>query len=806
MRELEAIEQQVEVATLSLGERVQRIYDALHALHDLTLATFSMTPRDPDRVAAWLGDAGFGLDEQGYFERLEVLARARAGASDPGTQTYYANEAISNDPEAVFRMYAIRELPRVVRGIKTRLPGLAWVYYQDATGFAMTHPMHDPSTVVPADFDWHSYFTYESVSPEVNPKREIRWTPPNIDYGGKGLMVSASIPLYADDELIGVWSFDVPVRSLVYGNFIAPGREDQSVFIVDRDGYLVAHDTMETLVAPEGGNVHREHLRSLGGDFGDLDVTELISRGRGHLELVDGSGASRYAVYGVVEQLDWLVVVTVPTQDVVARTRALFDASPMGIALVDPKGLVVETNAELARIVALPPSAFLGQALGDLLQGDIRSELEALLETTLASGAGGPSEGTIRSGTDDPTPVRVVTRRIGFSKEPAVLVAFEDMTERKRLQAQLLQTQKIQAIGQLAGGVAHDFNNLLTAILGSASLLRMRAPESYHELIDSIVYASERAAAITGRLLAFSRREMVQPTRIYLPELLRGLELLLTRLVGDDVIVAFELEGDVPTVHADPGQMEQIVMNLVLNARDALPEGGRIDVRLRRCEEGPPAACLSVEDNGVGMSEATRARVLEPFFTTKAHGTGLGLATVDEVVRLCGGSLKLDSKLGEGTQVHVRLPAAAETEDDVAAPAPASKAIALNGLVLVVDDEPLVRQAAQRLLEDQGLRVQGAANAEQALEHLERGEVELVLSDVVMPGLSGRELMERCRSRWPTVAVVLMSGYTDDHIVRSGVDALNVPLVRKPFTLEQLLDAFTRALNAARRSAQPSSQ
>jgi len=792
MRELEAIAQQVEVATLGLGERVARIYDALYALHDLTLATFSMTPRDADRIAEWYDASGFGIDEHGYFERLDVLARARAGESDPDTQTYYANAKIADDPEARSRMYAMRELPRVVRGIRERLPGLAWVYYQDATGFAMTYPMHDPCTVVPADFDWHTYFTYESVKPEVNPEREIRWTPPNIDYGGKGLMVSASIPLYADDALVGVWSFDVPVRSLVYRSLVAPSREEQSAFVIDREGFLIAHDTVEALVAPAGGSVVREHVRSLGGDFAHLDVAALLAEGRGTAELRDGIGAARYAVYGAVERLDWLVVVTVPTEDVVARTRALFDASPMGIALVDPLGRIEQSNAELARIVGGPP----GASLHDLLGDDLREQVDGLIATTLSEGAAGPAEGTIRSG-DALTPVRLVTRRLASGGQPNVLVAIEDMTERRRLQAQVLQTQKMQAIGQLAGGVAHDFNNLLTAILGSATLLRMRAPDAHQELIESIIYASERAAAVTGRLLAFSRQEMVRPRRVDLSALVRGLELLLTRLVGEDVALAFEVGEDVPEVRADPGQVEQIVMNLVVNARDALPTGGRIDVKLHRCSRSTgDAACLVVSDDGAGMDAETRARVFEPFFTTKSNGTGLGLATVHDIVRGCGGAVEIDSEVGRGTTVHVSLPADDARPDDEAPQTGPPELGPIDGAVLVVDDEPLVRQATERMLRHEGLSVVTAASGEEALAHLERehASTALVLSDVVMPDAGGRELVERIGARWPSIRVVLMTGYTDDDILRKGVESSDVPLVRKPFSRDQLLEAIALAL------------
>ena len=857
MRELEVIGRQVDVASRNVRERVARLYDALHALHDLTHAAFATTPPDAARVDAWIEHAGFEIDEHGYFERRDVLARARAGETCPRTQIYYASEALSKDAEARRRMYALREVPRAVKGIQERLGGLAWIYYQDATGFAMTYPMHDPCTVVPADFDWHEYFTYRSVAPDNNPEREIKWTPPNIDYGGKGLMVSVSIPLYHGDVLVGVWSFDVPVRTLVEDVIIESAAQDRSSFIAGSDGFLLAHDSIETVVAPDEGAVYRERVSALGGEFAKLDIAELIAEEGGELELVAADGRSIYAVHRTIPGLDWLLVVTVPARALVeviersfldaftraktgdlshriaeaggdlktiaegyndvaealeqsmtalaasrSQLRAIFDASPYGIALVSQDGLVVDANEELARMVTSAGDSIIGADVGSAAVGEFGEAVRSLLKTTIEDGKGGPLEGELDGPGGTPLPVRIITRRFDRDGRLCILAGIEDITDRRRLQAQLVQTQKMQAVGRLAGGVAHDFNNLLTAILGSASLLTpLQLRDEDRDLVDTIVFSAERAAALTSQLLAFSRQQVVHPRAVDLVGLVRALVKILRRLVDKSTALRLEIDDNAPQIFADRSQMEQVVLNLVLNARDAVGQQGRITIALRpEAHDGLSGVALSVIDNGSGMDADTRERLFEPFFTTKRTGTGLGLATVRDIVRHGHGDIRVASSPGEGTTITVWMPAA-KRERGSAESRPAA-ALARTGLIVVVDDEPLVRRVACRTLEAAGFGVVGVPGGGEALSQLaQRGdEIILVLTDVAMPIMGGHELARRARELRPALPVLLMTGYADDAARDSGVD---YPLLHKPFKSVDLVAAVRHALDEASGQALP---
>jgi len=503
MRELESIAKQVEVTALSIRERIARIHDALYALRDLTLSLYESTPRDQDVVRDWLARCGFGLDQHGYFERLELLERARAGEVDPGVHIYYANEAIAQDPEALFRMYALRGLPRGLETIGRRLPGLAWLYYQDATRLVIVYPMHDPCTVVPPDFDWRAYHTYMLVNPENNPGRRILWTPPNIDYGGKGLMVAPSIPLYRDDEFFGVWSFDVPVDSLIHDSLVDTVVAGQQGFIVDREGILIAHDSLATLVAPGVGDVYRKPLAELGGGFGSLDLQRLWSTGQARL--TDAQGELCYAIARPIPALDWLLVATFPAQGVLQqmersfleafdharegnlshrvenvgiaglqklvdgfnamaatvqstlegkestmrelessrdRTRAVFDASPVGLGVVDTGGVVVDINGELERLTGRIAPADKVLRLMDLAPQELSGELQQLLDDAVDRGCAGPVETELINAEGVFVPVRLLARRLDHQAEIHVLLGVEDITGRRRLQAQLLHTQK----------------------------------------------------------------------------------------------------------------------------------------------------------------------------------------------------------------------------------------------------------------------------------------------------------------------------------------------------------------------------
>jgi PAS domain S-box-containing protein len=378
-----------------------------------------------------------------------------------------------------------------------------------------------------------------------------------------------------------------------------------------------------------------------------------------------------------------------------------------------------------------------------------------------------------------------------------------DTTERRLLEAQYQQAQKMEAVGRLAGGVAHDFNNVLTAILGYCELLLpdFHPGDPHRADLEEIQKAGTRAAGLTRQLLAFSRQEIIEPTLLDLKAVVSDMWPMLERLIGEDVTVSLNLGPESAPVKADRGQVEQIVMNLVVNARDAMPRGGTLtiatanvdldaDYAATHAEVRPGAyVALTVTDTGTGMTPEVKARLFEPFFTTKevGKGTGLGLATVHGIVKQSGGSVGVYSEVGKGTSFHVYFPRADAAERVADERPQVTERRTDEATVLVVEDEEGLRGLTRRLLLRQGYNVLVAANAADALRLFEDNpSIDLVLSDVVMPGASGPELARHLAERRPGLKVIYMSGYTEDTIARHGVLKSEIAFLHKPFTSETL--------------------
>jgi two-component system, cell cycle sensor histidine kinase and response regulator CckA len=378
-----------------------------------------------------------------------------------------------------------------------------------------------------------------------------------------------------------------------------------------------------------------------------------------------------------------------------------------------------------------------------------------------------------------------------------------DVTERRALEAQYQQAQKMEAIGQLAGGVAHDFNNLLTVILGYCEMLRdgLDADDQCQLDLAQIQKAGESAAGLTRQLLAFSRKEIIEPTLLDLNVVLANMRAMLNRLIREDVKIVLSLRPEPAAVKADSGQIEQIVLNLAVNARDAMPQGGTLTIEIANVELDDAYAKvhlgvtpgsyvrLAVTDTGSGMTPEVKAHLFEPFFTTKelGVGTGLGLATVHGIVKQNDGSITVTSEIGKGTSFHVYFPQADASEMVVVAPPPVARARAGGETVVVVEDAEGLRLLVTKLLERLGYTVLIAANADHAVQLFEdHPSIDVLLTDVVMPGTSGPELTRRLVARWPELKVIYMSGYTDEAIVHHGVLDPGIAFLHKPFTAETL--------------------
>lgn len=494
---------------------------------------------------------------------------------------------------------------------------------------------------------------------------------------------------------------------------------------------------------------------------------------------------------------------------------AALDAAANAVVITGRQGTIQWVNRAFTELTGYAPDEAIGQNPRMLNSGvHDPSVFTRLWETLLA---GDTWHGQITNRRKDGsryvedqtiTPVRDARGEITH-----FIAIKRDLTQEQRLEAQVQQAQKMETVGRLAGGVAHDFNNILTVINGSADLAlgRLTEGDPLRDDLTRILRAGERGAALTRQLLAFSRKQIVQPVVVDLAALVTDIQPLLGRLLGEDIELLVSVDASAaPRIKVDPGQIEQVVMNLAVNARDAMPTGGRLTLALRETRMDAAMAAtlggvkpgdyvtLTVTDTGIGMDAATQERVFEPFFTTKGPGlgTGLGLATVYGIVKQSGGLVTIDSAPSRGTSVHVSLPRAEEAVQR--GEGPASRA-ASRGLetILVVEDEDAVRHIAERMLRMAGYTVLSAPTAARALEILESAEPapDLLLTDIVLPELDGADLAARARHARPSLKVLYMSGYTDDAVVRRGVQTRTAQFLGKPFTHAELAQKVRAALD-----------
>lgn len=497
------------------------------------------------------------------------------------------------------------------------------------------------------------------------------------------------------------------------------------------------------------------------------------------------------------------------------RFRALVENSREVLLLIDAEGRITYSTPSVEAQFGWRADHVTGRRLADFLhpedQKPVSERLSNLVsrpgDRTMTEARFRHADGTYRS-VDT-----VVTNRLHEPGVASLVFDARDITEGRRLEEQLRQAQKMEAVGRLAGGVAHDFNNLLTAILGYCNLaledMPVGAPNRRD--LEEIRDAGERAATLTRQLLAFSRRQTLQPRPVNLSELVRQIEKMLCRLIGEDVALETILADDLPRVKADPSSIEQIVVNLAVNARDAMPSGGRLLIETARVDLDQSYADthatvvpgsyvrLAVTDTGEGMDASIRARVFEPFFTTKPQGkgTGLGLSTVYGIVKQSGGYIWVYSEVGHGTVFKIYLPlvdgaAVAPSQETAAAPA-----AAVSETILVVEDEDAVRGLTCEVLRRRGYHVLEAAHGVDALKVVDghKAHIDLLLTDIVMPYMNGRDLAAQMATLRPTTKVLFVSGYTD-HVVARQELAAGAPFLQKPFTPDVLARKVRSVLHA----------
>jgi len=485
------------------------------------------------------------------------------------------------------------------------------------------------------------------------------------------------------------------------------------------------------------------------------------------------------------------------------RFRALIENSSDAIAIIDPHSTVIYASASTRRVLGYQPEEFVGRVVMDLLHPNDQVHAPALFAQLLAA-PGNEIDNTVRMRHKDQTwrwIECVATNATEESHIRGIVVNYRDVTERRRLEEQYLQAQKMEAVGNLAGGIAHDFNNLLTIINGYSefALESMEIGQPLYHDLDCIKKAGTQAAALTRQLLAFSRRQMLEPKALNLNVIVKEIERMLRRLIGADIDLAMVLYPDLGLVQADPGQIEQAIMNLVVNSRHAMPRGGllaietanvELDEAYARRHRAVVPGCyvmLAISDTGEGMTEEVQARIFEPFFTTKGkgEGTGLGLSMVYGFVKQSGGNIWVYSEPGKGTTFKIYLPRILERVPETPVEQPTNAApVPRSETILVVEDEAVVRKLITSSLRKAGYSVFEASNGEEAISFCQAhtDPIDLVITDVVMPRVGGPELVKSLAGTRPGIRTLFVSGYTNTAVVRHGVLNAHTSFLQKPFT------------------------
>jgi two-component system cell cycle sensor histidine kinase/response regulator CckA len=634
----------------------------------------------------------------------------------------------------------------------------------------------------------------------------------------------ASLLDFMDHAPVGFYSVDLDGRFLFANATLARwlGCEARDLL----DGGPRLHDVLAEPPSdaepftPFPGDVARGEvlMRGLQGRLFQASVAQSVLHGPDGRVL-----RTRSVVRDLSPEREWREALRLSEQ----RFQRFFEDAPIGIALVEENGQVAECNRAFLGMIGSQLQDILGRPLGDLIHRSQRSEVVGRLNA-VARGRdmAAPMEVKLRGARELVAQLYASRQAGGPTGGPGggngLILHFIDLTEQKNLEAQFAQSQKMQAIGQLAGGVAHDFNNLLTAMIGFCDLLLLRhkpGDQSFSDIMQ-IKQNANRAANLVRQLLAFSRQQTLQPRVLSLTDVLAELSNLLRRLIGENIELRLLHGRDLGLVKVDQGQLEQVIINLVVNARDAMPEGGRLTIVTsnhsaaqpirREHEEMPPGdyVVLEVIDTGIGIPKENLSRIFEPFFSTKevGSGTGLGLSTVYGIVRQTGGFIFVDSAPDEGAKFTIYLPRHSENEpagEASAAPDQRERAtsdLTGSGTILLVEDEDAVRVFSARALRNKGYQVMEARSGEAALELLSDADtrVDLLISDVVMPQMDGPTLIRKIRPLRPGLKVIFISGYTEDRFRQHLEGGQHVDFLPKPFSLKQLAAKVKEVLRGGR--------
>ena len=753
------IQLHVRQAASNLGEKIKSCHYALEELRRLSLVIFTNTAASPTDIQNWFEKDGFGIDPDGFWTPLPLLQAFREKRAPPDAISFSWHPGLAKHPEACFRMYCLRHTGPYLDQILGKLPDAAWMYYQDVTNTSIQFPYIDQVTAITADFDWSTYHTYISVAPENNPHRKIRWTSPTIDYAGEGLIVSASIPVYLSHRFVGLWSIDLPMKSLYKELLIEPHLKSQVNFIMDKDGFLVTHPLVETQIDKEKGSIYRGHVHDLGKMFGRLDPRRLLDEKSGQFMLSDDTSDETVVWFEVIPGIRWIFLATLPR-------KSMEDAVNQRIR----------------------------EALDRVKFGDLSHRIKEVSDVDQA---------------------RMVAE--GFNEMVAALERQEkdrkrSLREKKELEKRLQQSQRMEAIGTLAGGIAHDFNNILFPILGYAELLFTDLPQESKafEMVSEIYRAAVRAKELTQQILTFSRHTELENQVIFYQDIIKESLKLLRASIPRNIDILTNIDPDCPPVLGDPTRLHQILMNLCTNAFHALEEnGGVFEISLKSVAlSSPPPGLeslalgtfvrLIVSDNGHGMDDETLSKIFDPYFTTKTEnkGTGLGLSITYGIVRKLDGDIKVYSEPGKGSAFHVYLPATdsgGRTKKQIDPVVAGGKE-----RILLVDDESRIVNMEKRLLEKLGYTVSGFTDSPKALEMFSQAPsaFDLVITDMTMPKLTGDVLAQKIKAIRKDIPVILCTGFSEKISSGDSMYSCVDGFFLKPVSIVDINQAIRRIMDS----------
>ena len=763
MLESTSIRLQVQQVSSVLGHTIKNCHRTLEELRRLSLLLFTHTRADASDIRAWFESEGFGIDEDGFWTALPRLAAFRKGEIPEEAVSYSWHPSLREDPEAGFRMFCLRDVGRYLMEIREQLPGTAWIYYQDVTNTSVQFPYIDQITAITPDFDWSSYHTYLSVAPENNPEKKIQWTSPTIDYAGEGLIISTSIPVYLEERFVGLWSIDLPMAALYKDVSFESYLDGQVNFIIDRNGFVVAHPSVAAEIDREKGSIYRRHIHQLGIRFKSIEPEVLLEEGQGRLLITNGAGDNDIvAWFEAIPGIRWIFFATVPR-------KSMEEAINMKIR----------------------------KALDRVKSGDLSYRIKDLSQIDHA---------------------RMVAE--GFNQMASALekqerIREEAKAEKEKLESRLRHFQRMEAIGTLAGGIAHDFNNILFPIMGYAELLFHELPKesAHYRMVQHIYKAGGRARDLTRQILAFSRQAEVESRAVSFQSIVKEVLKLLRSSVPRNIGILEKIRNDCPPVYGDPTGLHQIIMNLCTNAFHAVEDSeGKFEVSLDPVEvpvlpgfgfqnlSPGTHVRLTVADNGTGMDKETLGKIFDPYFTTKAEGkgTGLGLAVTYGIVQKMNGDIKVYSEPGKGTTFQVFLPVAdfsPNNEEPLE-----TVALEGEGRVLLVDDETSIVSLGCQFLGKYGYTVSGFTDSHLALEAFVRNPdaFDIVVTDMTMPKMTGDLLAAHIKQLRPDIPVILCTGFSEKISNNGHKESPIDTFLMKPVPIREVHMAIQALLDRAK--------